>query len=170
MSGGCCRTLLVSPASVLVCVPFERRRSERPDKSDNGLIAALHHLQGDPQMDADRRRIGCTRRSTARIFQIIPACYMRRPNRKRIRDQPLWGWGTDTPTRAYLALSPLVIEWAFLDWFALSTRPLLCVRVFSRALGAKASGLLSRRDASAGQVPAFLNFLRGIQVRPQPSV
>ena len=39
-------------------------------------IAILPHSQDDPQMYADRRRIGGTRRSTARIVQIILDCYI----------------------------------------------------------------------------------------------
>ena len=34
-------------------------------------IASLHHLQENPQMDADRRRAVETRRSTYRIVQIV---------------------------------------------------------------------------------------------------
>ena len=41
-----------------------------------GDIAILNHLRENPQMDADGRRIVMTRRSTYRIVQIIPHCYM----------------------------------------------------------------------------------------------
>ena len=66
-------------------------------------IAILNHSQENPQMDADRRRIVCTRRSTYRIVQVIQDCYRIRELCQRLPGIHLWIkddeglFGTDFP-------------------------------------------------------------------------